>query len=296
MKSGEYSDLTILCEDQTFSVHKVVVCSQSKVLAAAMKKGFKVLQNPVAMAWHPLHHQDQADICSSFSGIRVEHYQPEWGWYLVCIPPNLLRMYTSCPSWPLPPTGLQDILCEPWVLSDAFGVATLNQSRSKDAILTARSLSCTQATMRPMQICCTSPTLLPAKFANTSYGRCWTLPGPASAAETHHHQAQRRRLRTLQTTACMSRCTRFQTCTIFQPSACLQKPSSRWLARSTGIPVPSSKLSHAFTNPHSNQIRAFAQSYLTVFASIQMISWRTSSSKQASKACWRQHQNSARRC
>ena len=77
MKSGEYSDLTILCEDQTFSVHKVVVCSQSKVLAAAMKKGFKVLQNPVAMAWHPLHHQDQADICSSFSGIRVEHYQPE---------------------------------------------------------------------------------------------------------------------------------------------------------------------------------------------------------------------------
>lgn len=77
MESGEYSDLTILCEDQEFSVHKVVVCSQSKVLAAAMKKGFKVQQNPVAMAWHPLYHQDQADICSSFSGIRVQHYRPE---------------------------------------------------------------------------------------------------------------------------------------------------------------------------------------------------------------------------
>lgn len=44
MESGEYSDLTILCKDQKFSVHKVVVCSQSKVLAAAMKKGFKVLK------------------------------------------------------------------------------------------------------------------------------------------------------------------------------------------------------------------------------------------------------------
>lgn len=44
MDSGEYSDLTLLCEDQTFSVHKVVVCSQSKVLAAAMRKGFKVMQ------------------------------------------------------------------------------------------------------------------------------------------------------------------------------------------------------------------------------------------------------------
>ena len=43
MESGEYSDLTILCEDQKFSVQKVVVCSQSKVLAAAMKKGFKVM-------------------------------------------------------------------------------------------------------------------------------------------------------------------------------------------------------------------------------------------------------------
>lgn len=53
MESGEYSDLTILCEDQNFSVHKVVVCSQSKVLAAAMKKGFKVLRSSVAMVWWP---------------------------------------------------------------------------------------------------------------------------------------------------------------------------------------------------------------------------------------------------
>lgn len=41
MQSGEYSDLTIVCEDHKFSVHKVVVCSQSKVFAAAVKKGFK---------------------------------------------------------------------------------------------------------------------------------------------------------------------------------------------------------------------------------------------------------------
>ena len=44
MNSGEYSDLTILCDNQKFLVHKVVVCSQSKVLAAAMKKGFKVFR------------------------------------------------------------------------------------------------------------------------------------------------------------------------------------------------------------------------------------------------------------
>ena len=44
MEPGEYSDLTILCGDKKFLVHKVVVCSESKVLAAAMKKGFKVTQ------------------------------------------------------------------------------------------------------------------------------------------------------------------------------------------------------------------------------------------------------------
>ena len=45
LDSGEYSDLRILCGDEKFLVHKVVVCSQSKVLAAAMKKGFKVMQD-----------------------------------------------------------------------------------------------------------------------------------------------------------------------------------------------------------------------------------------------------------
>lgn len=45
MESGEYSDLTVLCDDRKYLVHKVVVCSQSNVLAAAMKKGFKVMQD-----------------------------------------------------------------------------------------------------------------------------------------------------------------------------------------------------------------------------------------------------------
>ncbi|CAD6583217.1 MAG: hypothetical protein ASARMPRED_001263 [Alectoria sarmentosa] len=58
MKSGEYSDLTILCEDQTFSVHKVVVCSQSKVLAAAMKKGFKLYTGNYAPNADMLHISD----------------------------------------------------------------------------------------------------------------------------------------------------------------------------------------------------------------------------------------------
>lgn len=66
MESGEYSDLTILCEDQHFSVHKVVVCSQSKVLAAAMKKGFKVLWSSLAMAWRLLYYQGHADLLGQY--------------------------------------------------------------------------------------------------------------------------------------------------------------------------------------------------------------------------------------
>ena len=74
MDSGEYSDLTILCEDQKFSVHKVVVCSQSKVLAAAMKKGFKVMQKICGCGMMLLRPPDCADICRSSLGIRAESY------------------------------------------------------------------------------------------------------------------------------------------------------------------------------------------------------------------------------
>ena len=74
MESGEYSDLTIVCEDQKFSVHKVVVCCQSKVLAAAMKKGFKVMQKICSSGMMLLRPPDCADIFRSFPGIRAESY------------------------------------------------------------------------------------------------------------------------------------------------------------------------------------------------------------------------------
>ena len=74
MESGEYSDLTILCEDQKFSVHKVVVCSQSKVLAAAMKRGFKVMQELCSSGMTLLRPPDCADIFRSFLGIRAESH------------------------------------------------------------------------------------------------------------------------------------------------------------------------------------------------------------------------------
>ncbi|KAI0206920.1 hypothetical protein F4808DRAFT_405813 [Astrocystis sublimbata] len=40
LRSGKYSDLTLLCEDQEFRVHKSVVCILSPVIAASMKEGF----------------------------------------------------------------------------------------------------------------------------------------------------------------------------------------------------------------------------------------------------------------
>lgn len=37
MQSGQYSDLTLVCQGHEFNEHKVVVCSQSPVLAAAVR-------------------------------------------------------------------------------------------------------------------------------------------------------------------------------------------------------------------------------------------------------------------
>ncbi|KAI0442418.1 BTB/POZ protein [Xylaria telfairii] len=41
LSSGKYSDLTLVCEDQEFQVHKGIVCSQSPVLDAALKGNFQ---------------------------------------------------------------------------------------------------------------------------------------------------------------------------------------------------------------------------------------------------------------
>ena len=40
--SEEYSDLTLICQGRQFKVHKVVVCTQSPVLAAAVRGPFRV--------------------------------------------------------------------------------------------------------------------------------------------------------------------------------------------------------------------------------------------------------------
>ncbi|KAM3506556.1 hypothetical protein MY11210_007497 [Beauveria gryllotalpidicola] len=41
LKSGQFSDLTLVCSDKEFHVHKAVVCAQSKVLAAAIREPFQ---------------------------------------------------------------------------------------------------------------------------------------------------------------------------------------------------------------------------------------------------------------
>jgi hypothetical protein len=42
LRSGDYSDMTLLCDGREFKVHKLVMCSLSPVLAAAMKEPFEV--------------------------------------------------------------------------------------------------------------------------------------------------------------------------------------------------------------------------------------------------------------
>ncbi|KAM3433124.1 hypothetical protein MY4824_006179 [Beauveria thailandica] len=41
LKSGQFSDLTLVCGSKDFNVHKAVVCAQSKVLAAAIREPFQ---------------------------------------------------------------------------------------------------------------------------------------------------------------------------------------------------------------------------------------------------------------
>jgi hypothetical protein len=42
LRSGQFSDLTLVCEGKEFKIHKVVACPQSPVLSAAVSGEFKV--------------------------------------------------------------------------------------------------------------------------------------------------------------------------------------------------------------------------------------------------------------
>lgn len=42
LASGEYSDLTLVCRGQEFRVHKMIVCTQSPMIDAALKGDFMV--------------------------------------------------------------------------------------------------------------------------------------------------------------------------------------------------------------------------------------------------------------
>ncbi|KAH8709824.1 Speckle-type POZ protein-like [Beauveria bassiana] len=41
LESGQFSDLTLVCGDKQFNVHKAVVCAQCRVLAAAIREPFQ---------------------------------------------------------------------------------------------------------------------------------------------------------------------------------------------------------------------------------------------------------------
>lgn len=42
LTSGKFSDLRLVCEGREFSVHKAVLCSQSRVINAACEGNFEV--------------------------------------------------------------------------------------------------------------------------------------------------------------------------------------------------------------------------------------------------------------
>lgn len=42
LQTGKFSDCTITCQGKEFKLHKVVVCAQSPVIAAALEKTSKV--------------------------------------------------------------------------------------------------------------------------------------------------------------------------------------------------------------------------------------------------------------
>ncbi|KEY66228.1 hypothetical protein S7711_09254 [Stachybotrys chartarum IBT 7711] len=49
MQATEYSDMALICQGIEFKVHRVIVCTQSPVLAAAMRGGFKESQTGIVV-------------------------------------------------------------------------------------------------------------------------------------------------------------------------------------------------------------------------------------------------------
>ena len=58
LDSEKYSDLTITTKDRSFQVHKAIVCTQSKVLAAMSDNGFRESSTAIL----PLEHDDPATV------------------------------------------------------------------------------------------------------------------------------------------------------------------------------------------------------------------------------------------
>lgn len=48
MTSGQFSDLKLVCQGREFKIHKLVACSQSSVIATALKGEFKVSNDGAA--------------------------------------------------------------------------------------------------------------------------------------------------------------------------------------------------------------------------------------------------------
>jgi hypothetical protein len=45
LQTGDFSDFTILCQNQEFHVHRVVICAESDYFSTMCKSAFKVLSS-----------------------------------------------------------------------------------------------------------------------------------------------------------------------------------------------------------------------------------------------------------
>lgn len=56
VETGEFSDFTLVCDGHEFKLHRVVVCPQSLVIAAALSVGFQVRIKPSLSSCYLLLH------------------------------------------------------------------------------------------------------------------------------------------------------------------------------------------------------------------------------------------------